>query len=55
MYLINRLFYVENNYLYLLVGAESFFKEGSKPPFENLTEKSNPVVLKIKLKSYNQT
>ena len=51
MYIIERFFYVENNYLYLLIAAESFFKEGCKPPFENLTEKSNPIVLKIKLKS----
>ena len=50
-YIDFRLFYIENNYLYILVGAESFFKEGCKPPFENLTEKSNPIVLKIKLKS----
>ena len=50
-YIIGRTFYIENNYLYLLVGADRFFKEGCKPPFENLTEKSAPIVLKIKLKS----
>ena len=39
-----------DGYLYTLVGAEEFFKEGSKSPFPDLTEESNPVVVKLKLK-----
>lgn len=39
-----------DGYLYTLVGAEEFFKEGAKSPFPDLTEESNPVVVKLKLK-----
>lgn len=39
-----------NGYFYALVNAEEFFKEGSKSPFPDLTEDSNPVVVKLKLK-----
>jgi hypothetical protein len=33
------------------VDAFKFFDEGGKPPFKELTEDSNPVVVKIKLKT----
>lgn len=36
--------------MYFLVNASSFFEDGSSSPFPNLTEDSNPVVVKIKLK-----
>lgn len=36
--------------LYTLVNAEEFLKEGAKSPFPDLTEESNPVVVKLKLK-----
>ena len=36
--------------LYTLVSAEEFLKEGAKSPFPDLTEESNPVVVKLKLK-----
>ena len=37
-------------YLYLLINAFEFFNEGCNPPFPDLTEESNPVVVKLKLK-----
>ncbi|ADV42831.1 hypothetical protein [Bacteroides helcogenes] len=40
----------KNGYLYLLVDAFKFFEEGAKSPFPDLTEDSNPVVVKLKLK-----
>ena len=43
-----------DGYLYTLVGAEEFFKEGAKSPFPDLTEESNPVVVKLKLKKYEK-
>lgn len=43
-------FTVINGNLYFTVDAYSFFEEGSNPPFPSLTEDSNPVVVKIKLK-----
>ena len=39
-----------NGYLYLLINAFEFFNEGCNPPFPDLTEESNPVVVKLKLK-----
>jgi len=50
----SRTFYVENNYLYILVDAFKFFEDGCKPPFNELMEESNPVVVKIKLKTPSQ-
>ena len=50
-HLIQRKFFMENNYLYLLIEANKFFEEGCKPPFMDLTKNSNPVVMKIKLKT----
>jgi hypothetical protein len=47
----NRTFSIYKNHLYLLVDAFKFFDEGGKPPFKELTEDSNPVVVKIKLKT----
>lgn len=40
----------KNSYLYLLVEADKFFEEGAQSPFPDLTEDSNPVVVKLKLK-----
>lgn len=40
----------KNGYLYLLVEADKFFEEGAQSPFPDLTEDSNPVVVKLKLK-----
>ena len=50
-YITNRLFHIENNYLYVLVAAERFFKEGCKPPFDDYTKDSPPIILRIKLKT----
>lgn len=47
-----RKLFQRNGYLYALVSAEEFFKEGSKSPFPDLTEESNPVIVKMKLKKY---
>lgn len=47
----NKTFSVHNNHLYFLVDAYKFFEDGNKPPFKELTEDSNPVVVKIKLKT----
>ena len=44
------LFYQKDGYLYLLVDAFKFFEEGARPPFADLTEDSNPVLVKLKLK-----
>ena len=50
-YLVNRLYYIENNNLYLIIAANQFFKEGCKPPNDKIINDNSPVVLKIKLKS----
>ena len=39
-----------NGYLYVLISTPDFFEEGAKPPFPDLTEDSNPVLVKLKLK-----
>ena len=49
-YITNNTFYIENNSLYILIKAEEFFKEGCKPPFDNLKENDAPIVLKLELK-----
>ena len=41
----------KNGYLYMLVDAFKFFEEGAKPPFPDLKEDSNPVLVKLKLKN----
>ena len=43
-------FSIYKGYMYFLVNASSFFEDGSSSPFPNLTEVSNPVVVKLKLK-----
>lgn len=45
-----KILYPRNGYLYLLVDAFKFFEEGAKSPFADLTEDSNPVLVKLKLK-----
>lgn len=40
----------KDNSLYFLVNAVDFFEEGCKPPFEDMDEDSNPVVVKLTLK-----
>lgn len=42
--------WVKDGYLYTLVNASDFFEEGCKSPFSDLTEESNPVIVKLKLK-----
>lgn len=42
--------WIKDGYLYFLMNACDFFKEGNKPPFPDLTEDSNPVIVKLKLK-----
>lgn len=46
--------YQRNGYLYILVNAFDFFEEGAKSPFTDLTEESNPVLVKLKLKEYGK-
>jgi hypothetical protein len=46
----NRNFFQKEGYIYTLVNAFEFFEEGAKPPFPDLTEDSNPVIVKLKLK-----
>ena len=41
----------KNGYIYIPVNAFEFFEEGAKPPFPDLTEDSNPVIVKLKLKN----
>lgn len=43
--------YQRAGYLYFLVDAWRFLEEGCTPPFPNLTEDSNPIIVKMKLKS----
>ena len=40
----------KDGYLYVLVDAFKFFEEGAKPPFPELMEDSNPVLVKLRLK-----
>ena len=40
----------KDGYLYVLVDAFKFFEEGAKPPFPELVEDSNPVLVKLRLK-----
>ena len=40
----------KDGYLYLLIDAFKFFEEGVKPPFPELVEDSNPVLVKLRLK-----
>ena len=40
----------KNGYIYIPVNAHKFFEEGAKPPFPDLTEDSNPVIVRLKLK-----
>lgn len=37
-------------HLYFLIDAYRFFEEGSTPPSPSMTEESNPVIIKLKLK-----
>ena len=46
----NRNFFQKEGYIYTLVNAFEFFEEGAKPPFPDLTEDSNPVIVKLKFK-----
>ena len=46
----NRNFFQKEGYIYTLVNAFEFFEEGAKPPFPDLTEDSNPMIVKLKLK-----
>ena len=50
----NRNFFQKEGYIYTLVNAYEFFEEGAKPPFPDLTEDSNPVIVKLKLKKNGQ-
>ena len=50
----NRNFFQKEGYIYTLVNAFEFFEEGAKPPFSDLTEESNPVIVKLKLKKNGQ-
>ena len=43
-------FSIYKGHMYFLVNSFSFFEDGSSSPFPNLTEDSNPVVVKLKLK-----
>ena len=49
----NRLDYcfVKDSFLYVLVEASCFFENEGNPPFPQLMEDSNPIVVKLKLKS----
>lgn len=46
--------YGKDGYLYTLINASDFFEEGAKSPFADLTEESNPVIVKFKLKKYEK-
>lgn len=46
--------WTKDGYLYALMDASDFFEEGCKPPFSDLTEESNPVIMKLKLKKYEK-
>ena len=43
--------YVKDTFLYVLVEASCFFENEGNPPFPQLMEDSNPIVVKLKLKS----
>lgn len=42
--------WIKDGYLYSMMNASDFFEEGCKPPFPDLEEDSNPVIVKLKLK-----
>lgn len=44
--------WIKDGYLYSLMNASDFFEDGCKSPFPDLTEESNPVIVKMKLKKY---
>lgn len=46
----NNTYFLRQGYLYFLVDAYHFFEDGSQPPVDSLTEDSNPVIVKLKLK-----
>jgi hypothetical protein len=50
-YIGSRVFCIRDNYMYIPVNAFEFFNEGCEPPFKDLTEDSNPVILKLELKT----
>ena len=43
-------YYQKGNYMYVLVDAYRFFEEKANPPFMDLKEDSNPVLVKLRLK-----
>ena len=48
--MFNRVLFQKEGYIYAPINAFKFFEEGAKPPFPDLTEDSNPVIVKLKLK-----
>ena len=48
--MLNRVLFQKEGYIYAPINAFKFFEEGAKPPFPDLTEDSNPVIVKLKLK-----
>ena len=48
--MLNRVLFQKEGYIYAPINAFKFFEEGTKPPFPDLTEDSNPVIVKLKLK-----
>lgn len=43
-------YFQKNNYLYILVDAFKFLEEGTRSPFTDLKEDSNPILVKLRLK-----
>jgi len=48
--MLNRVLFQKEGYIYAPINTFKFFEEGAKPPFPDLTEDSNPVIVKLKLK-----
>ena len=48
--MLNRVLFQKEGYIYAPINAFKFFEEGAKAPFPDLTEDSNPVIVKLKLK-----
>ncbi|WP_294470000.1 hypothetical protein [uncultured Bacteroides sp.] len=45
---------VKDGYVYTLINASDFFEEGANPPFPDYTEESNPIIVKFKLREYEE-
>lgn len=51
MELFNVPIFQRNGYLYVMIDSFKFFEGSNKPPFPGMTEESNPIIIKLKLRN----